>query len=85
MNKILFYYAYISLNIFFVIGLIILAIIVTSPLFSAIFIIPSQNAIIPISENATLTDKSAPAKIAFTTSDNLPFNAPAIIEITIKK
>ena len=69
----------------FVIGLIILAIISTKPHFSAIFIIPSQKAIIPISENATLTDNSAPESIAFTTSDNLPLIAPATIETTIKK
>ena len=55
------------------------------PAFSAIFIIPSQKAIIPINEKATFTESSAPVRIEFTTSDNLPLIAPAIIEITIKK
>ena len=75
----------ISLNNIFVIGLIIFAIISISPHSLAIFIIPSQNAIIPISEKATLTDNSAPESIALTTSANLPFTAPAMIDITIKK
>ena len=75
----------ISLNNLFVTGFIIFAIIFIKPLSSAIFIIPSQNAIIPISENATLTESSAPVSIEFTTSDNFPFIAPNIIEITIRK
>ena len=75
----------ISLNNLLVIGLIIFAIIFTSPHCSAIFIIPSQKAIIPIRENATFTDNSAPVKIEFTTSESFPLRAPAIIETTIKK
>ena len=75
----------ISLNNLFVMGLIIFAIIAIRPHFSAIFIILSQNAIIPISENATLTDNSAPVSIEFTTSGSFPFIAPAIIEIVINK
>ena len=60
-------------------GRIIIAIRQTSPDFSAILIIPSQKAIIPISENAIFTESSAPVKIEFTTSGNLPFIAPKII------
>ena len=74
----------ISLKSFFVTGFISFAINSTSPLFSAIFIIPSQNAIIPISEKATFTDNSAPSSIELTTSCSLPLTAPIIIENTIK-
>lgn len=74
----------ISLNNFLVTGLINFAIKAIRPHFSAIFIIPSQKAIIPIRENATLTDNSAPVSIEFTTSESLPFAAPTTIEITIK-
>ena len=45
-----------------------LAISLTRPDFSATRIIPSQNDIIPINDNAIFTDKSAPDKIALTTS-----------------
>ena len=44
---------------------------------------PSQNAIMPISENATFTDNSAPVRIELTTSVRVPFIAPKIIETTI--
>ena len=75
----------ISLNNGFIIFDVIFDNLSISPDFSAILIIPSQNAIIPIRENAILTDNSAPVSIEFTTSDNLPFIAPAIKDITIKK
>lgn len=75
----------ISLNSLLVTGLINLAINLIIPLLSAIFIIPSQNAIIPISEKATFTDNSAPVRIELTTSVSLPFVAPKMIDITIKK
>lgn len=75
----------ISLNKRLVIGFISFAINSISPHCFAIFIIPSQNAIIPMSENATFTDNSAPCNIAFTTSESFPFIAPAIIDTTIRK
>lgn len=75
----------ISLKRRLVTGLISFAIKSIIPHFCAIFIIPSQNAIIPIKENATLTESSAPDRTALTTSCNLPFIAPAIIETTIKR
>lgn len=57
----------------------------TSPDFSAIFIIPSQKVIIPKSVSAIFTDNWTPERIALTTSLKVEFNAPKIIENTIRK
>ena len=59
--------------------------ILISPLFSAILIIPSQKAIIPIKEKAILTARLHPSSMAVTTLFNVPLQAPATIDIEIRK
>ena len=82
-SPVTFSFCPLSLNKIFAIGSNIFANVLTSPAFSAIRIIPSQNAIIPIKENEILTAVSHAPSMELETSLRVPLSIPIISEPAI--